>query len=144
MSPRGGNMEAKSRFGSPPGGQNKDLMLRPLFFWASGSLRGAILEPLGLDFWARFWKVFGAMLRFMLRCVGGCSRCCSCWLASIFSVSSWRCAAYVFSGPLRESRGETARNLRKRSQLEAPRLERAAHSRGISCWLLSLLSLATL
>ena len=51
----------RGRFGSPPGGQKKDFMLRSLFFSASGRLRGAILEP--------FWLDLGSILeRFLERC----------------------------------------------------------------------------
>ena len=52
----------RERFGSPPGRQNSDFMLRSLFFpprEAPGSDSGAILARCWLDFGA----VFGAILK---------------------------------------------------------------------------------
>jgi len=103
-------------------------MLRSLFFGlreAPGSDFGAILAR----FWARCWKVFEAILRLLLRCVGGCSRCSSCWLASTFSVSSWRCASHVFSGLLRDRAGKPREKRRKTQEaLPAQSAEAAARS----------------
>ena len=52
----------RERFGSPPGGQNSDLMLRSLFFpppGGSGERFGAIFARVWLDFGA----FFGAILK---------------------------------------------------------------------------------
>ena len=64
-----------------------------------------------------------------MRCVGGCSRCSSCWLASTFSVSSWRCASYVFPRLLRDRAGKPRRNRTKTQEaLPAQSAEAAARS----------------
>ena len=111
-----------SDLGALRGGKIRISCCGPCFFRlreAPGSDFGAILAR----FWARCSKVFEAILRFMLRCVGGCSRCSSCWLASTFSVSSWRCGAHFaqgFSGIEPETRGENRRKTAGKLQETLP------------------------
>ena len=49
----------RERFGSPPGGQNKDFMLRSLFCPLPGSDFGAILARI----WLHFGGFFGTILK---------------------------------------------------------------------------------
>ena len=110
----------RERFGSPPGGPNKDLMLRSLFFPLPGGSGerfwkhfGSILELFWSDFWSDFevnlrlrWGLFS--LLFFLVCFG-------------FFALFVALRPVVFPRLLRDRAGEPRENRRKtlgeRSQL---------------------------
>ena len=56
----------RERFGSPPGGQNKDLMLRSLFFSPPGGSGERFWSHFG-SILARFWSVFWSDFEVNLR-----------------------------------------------------------------------------